>query len=297
MSREEKTFNRLAGWASILSLFLGLIIFYPLESEQARREFFAHIGQGLIIGAIVFWIAVILLAIRRRFISRAGPVSILENCVLRIGQTSKEIDQKLINLQKLEDIVPIANGLARELDVLCGLFLQGTNGVRGDFKKIICTLTDLTSLESMLPSGAKVIIRRPEQIRETNNTELTQIMRANITKGVEYSVIGDGMPSEWVLEEGLRLVQVDERLSSLVLPSFGMVLYVLPKAEGSELCKQMRPEIWYEFDHNKMKMGGPVWISGFVLLPITDREIMQHGYLALLMHQSDVDELIHRIYQ
>lgn len=206
-------------------------------------------------------------------------------------------NQKLVNaLAELKSVIPNAKATVHELKVLTGLFLQNAPEQASQLRGLIYTLDELTTIENGIPNDSVVVIRRPHNIRAQNNEGLTRIMKTNTERGIKYSVIGEDMPSQWV-QIPVELTSVDENDSSLVLPSLGLVLYIIREAapwaqKSSYTCHEHESK-----KLDKLKMG-KVIIVGFVLLPIPHGDGgLEHGYLALKMDGADIDELVNRIYK
>lgn len=206
------------------------------------------------------------------------------------------------NSRLLAGVVRKASGLADKLELLTFYFLEDSVKPKPKLHGVLWTLHELTEFEKVVPQQCEVLIERPSAIETQSSPDLNQVMKANGNRSVEYKILDQRMPIEWEGMSHVTLMTPKHRsqsatgaTASLVLPSYGMVLYKFPYIEGAASKPITHPEVWHQHSYARMGIGA-FWIAGFVLIPIPQGSGASDSYLALHMRHGDIDELIHRIF-
>lgn len=161
----------------------------------------------------------------------------------------------------------------------------------------IWSLDQLTVFEKQLPTPAEVVIDRPRAIATKCAEQLTSVMEANSKRGITYRAIGE-KPAEWRAIANLEeLHPSDDEAhlggASLVLPSFGMVLYVLDEKRIKQI-KGPKKNVWIDVHYPNYR-SDLVHIRGFALVPYSDLD-SEHAYFAIPLQKVDIDQVVRRIW-
>lgn len=280
--------------ALVVPLFLAFF-FWVLPSTDDFKQKVTTIATGVFVYLVVlFLLWVPSWKYYKLFLTQKSITADLQKVASIITDSNP---QKIVDELKL--VIPKTATIVHQLDALCGLFLKEVPG------RCILRLNTLTSIEEALPSQSEVVIKRPVKIGLLNDDELTSIMINNASRGIKYWVAGEvnwrfgyDMPIQWKDVKTLEVKPVDEHDHSLVIPSLGLVLYIVLKSVVGENWDRLgHRKIWHHLVNRRILKGVDLWVAGFVLLPILYAEDSpEHDFLALSMSDLDVDEIMTRVF-
>lgn len=177
----------------------------------------------------------------------------------------------------------------------CSLMLKGK---LPDDQNRIWDTEELTNFEINVPPCTLVVIDRPVAISASLIPSLTEVIKTNAERGVEYKIIGTLPPD---LEGVNNVSKLDvaglEKLAnaSLVLPHFGMVLYIVPNINDLPADELVHWNTVHIPSHNHTPVSKEVRIRGFVTIPY-GLIGSEHAYFAVPLSSVDIDQLARRIW-
>ena len=157
---------------------------------------------------------------------------------------------------------------------------------------------ELTRFESNIPSSTLVVIDRPVAISQSVIPSLTEVIKNNTNRGVEYRIIGE-VPTELTGFAKVSKIEVNGlnniQNASLVLPNFGMVLYIVLNVNDINAVDLPNWPILHIPSHTNTPVSREVRIRGFATIPygVIGAE---HAYFAVPLSRVDIEQLARRIW-
>jgi arginine/lysine/ornithine decarboxylase len=157
---------------------------------------------------------------------------------------------------------------------------------------------ELTIFEKAIPSNTIVVIDRPVAISQSVIPSLTEAITVNTKRGVKYQIIGS-IPTELATNNDVTKIEAATlkgvESASLVLPYFGMVLYI---TKSIDEVLQEEKQHWVDVHYPAYQatpVSVPVHIRGFATIPygVIGAE---YAYFAVPLSKADVEQLVRRIW-
>ncbi len=158
---------------------------------------------------------------------------------------------------------------------------------------------ELTDFEKMIPSSTLVVIDRPVAISQSIIPSLTDVIKNNTGRGVKYQIIGN-IPTELESINNVSKIEISglENLAnaSLVLPYFGMALYIVERIED---LPDDQHDLWVAIhipSHNSTPVSNEVRIRGFATIPY-GMIGLEYAYCAVPLSKVDIEQLVRRVWK